>query len=99
MNQKEAWEQSREPHPGSRSLRCVWYCGLINGKIRQAARLGEKELRLVFPPKHYVVQHRQLFCALYENQGFRAAFTPNFFYIQPTEWTFTIDWNEDSLGP
>ena len=95
MNQKEAWEQSREPHPGSRSLRCVWYCGLINGKIRQAARLGEKELKLVFPPKHYVVQHRELFQELYLNQGFDVSFEPNFKYIQPSEWYFTLGWEDE----
>ena len=61
MDRRQANEESRKPHPGSRSLRCVWYCGLINEQIRKAARLGEKSLEIRFPPKHYVVLHRDIF--------------------------------------
>ena len=82
-------------NPGSRSLRCVWYCGRINEEIRKAVKLGEKSVKIAFPPKHYVVQHRELFQELYLNQGFDVCFEPNFKYIQPSEWYFTLGWEDD----
>ena len=99
MDRRQANEESRKPHPGSRSLRCVWYCGLINEQIRKAARLGEKSLEIRFPPKHYVVLHRDIFREIYLNQGYDVRFAPNFEYIQPTEWIFTIGWGDENDGP
>lgn len=96
MNREEACEQSRKPSPGSRSLRCVWYCGKINGEIRKAAQLGETSLELRFPPKHFVVLHRELFRDLYLGQGFDVGFRPNFQYIQPTEWIMTLSWEPEN---
>ena len=61
MDRQQANEQSRKSGRGSRSLRCIWYCGKINEEIRKAVRLGEKSVKIVFPPQHYVVQHRELF--------------------------------------
>ena len=96
MDRQQASEESRRSHPGSRSLRCIWYCGLINGEIRKAARMGEKSLEMRFPPNHYVVRHREAFRGIYLNQGFDVGFAPNFQYIQPTEWIFTISWEDES---
>lgn len=94
MNQQEAYQESRQSHPGSRSLRCIWYCGIINGKIKAAARLGETKLRLDYPPKHYVVAHKELFMKLYADQGYRVQFEPDYRYIQPSKWTFTLSWDQ-----
>ena len=96
MNRDEAYEQSRKAPPGSRSLRCIWYCGRINEEIRKAAKLGETSLELRFPPKHYVVQHRDLFRELYLRQGFDVGFAPNFQYIQPTEWSMKLSWEKEN---
>ena len=96
MDYDEAVRESERRHPGSRSLRCIRYCGVINGKIREAARLGEKQVKLDFPPKHYVARHRELFIRLYEGQGYHVSFDPDFRYIQPTRWTLTISWNQPS---
>ena len=52
-------------------------------------------MQIVFPPKHYVVQHRDLFRDLYLNQGFDVSFEPNFQYIQPSEWYFTLSWEDE----
>ena len=94
MDREDAYRESERRHPGSRSLRCIWHCGIINGKIRSAAKLGEKQVNLDFPPKHYVAQHRDLFLKLYEGQGYRVSFEPDFHYIRPTKWTLSIDWNQ-----
>ena len=48
MDRDQAYEESRRNPPGSRSLRCIWYCGKINEEIRKAARLGETSLELRF---------------------------------------------------
>ena len=98
MDRQQANEESRRPDPGSRSLHFIWYCGRINEEIRKAVRLGEKHLELRFPPKHYVVQHRDAFREVYLNQGYDVGMAPNFQYIQPTEWIFTLGW-EDEKGP
>ena len=45
-----------------------------------------------FPPKHYVVQHKDVFREIYLNQGYDVSFAPNFQYIQPTEWILIISW-------
>ena len=95
MDRQQANEESKRINPGSRSLRCIWYCGKINEEIRKAAKLGEKSLKIVFPPKHYVVQHRTLFQEIYLKQGFDVGFAPNFQYIQPTEWIFTLSWDDE----
>ena len=92
MNREQAQAESNRKHPGSRSLRCIWYCGRINEEIRKAAKLGETSLELRFPPKHYDVQHRDLFKEIYLNQGYDVSFSPNFQYIQPSEWIFTLNW-------
>ena len=94
MNRQQANEESKKSNPGSRSLRCIWYCGKMNEEIRKAAKLGEKKLELRFSPKHYVVQHREAFREIYLNQGFDVRFAPNFQYIQPTEWIMTIVWGD-----
>ena len=95
MDRQQAYEESKRKNPGSRSIRCIWYCGRINEQIRNAVKLGEKSVKIAFPPKHYVVQHRELFREIYLNQGFDAGFTPNFQYIQPTEWYFTLGWDDE----
>ena len=96
MDQQEALRGSRRNHPGSRSLRCIWHCGVINGKIRAAAKLGETSLRIDYPPKHYVVAHRDLFMSLYAAQGYQVSFDPDYHYIRPSKWTFTISWASPS---
>ena len=58
-------------------------------------KLGEKSVKIVFPPQHYVVQHRELFQEIYLNQGFDVEFSPNFQYIQPSEWYFTLGWEDE----
>ena len=58
-------------------------------------KLGEKTVQILFPPRHYVVQHRELFQEIYLNQGFDVEFKPNFQYIQPTEWTLTLSWEDE----
>ena len=95
MDRQQANEESKRKNPGSRSLRCIWYCGKINEEIRRAVKLGEKSVKIAFPPKHYVVQHRELFQELYLNQGFNVSFEPNFKYIQPSEWYFTLGWEDE----
>ena len=95
MDRQQANEQSNRNHPGSRSLRCIWYCGRINEEVRKAVKLGEKSVTLAFPPRHYIVQHRDVFRQIYQNQGFDVSIEPNFQYIQPTEWYFTIGWDEE----
>ena len=95
MDRQQANEESRKPDPGSRSLRFIWYCGRINEEIRKSVKLGEKCVKIAFPPKHYVVQHRELFKELYFNQGYDVSFEPNFKYIQPSEWYFTLDWEDE----
>ena len=95
MDREQANEQSRKSGRGSRSLRCIWYCGKINEEIRKAVKLGEKSVKIVFPPQHYVVQHRELFQEIYLNQGFDVEFAPNFQYIQPSEWYFTLGWEDE----
>lgn len=97
MNRDEALEQSKKPQPGSRSLRCIWYCGWINNEIRKAAKLGETRVEICFPPRHYVILHRDLFRELYLAQGFDVGFQPNFEYIQPTEWKMVLSWEENSM--
>ena len=92
MDRQQASEESKRVNPGSRSLRCIWYCGRINEEIRKAVKLGEKSLELRFPPKHYVVLHREVFRDIYLNQGFDVSIAPNFKYIQPSEWIFTLSW-------
>lgn len=94
MDRQQANEESKKALPGSRSLRCIWYCGRINEEIRKAVRLGEKKLELRFPPNHYVVQHRDTFREIYLRQGFDVGFSPNFQYIQPTEWKMVIGWED-----
>ena len=37
MDRQQANEESKRRNPGSRSLRCIWYCGKINEEIRKAA--------------------------------------------------------------
>ena len=96
MDRDEAYRESEKQHPGSRSLRCIWYCGVINGKIRGAAKLGEKSVKLDFPPKHYVAEHRELFIRLYEGQGYRVRFEPNYRHIRPTKWTLEISWDQNT---
>ena len=98
MNRDEAFEQSQKAPPGSRSLRCVWYCGRINDEIRKATRRGETRTEIVFPPRHYVVLHRDLFRDLYLAQGFDVGFQPNFEYIQPTEWRMVISWEKETMN-
>ena len=98
MNRDEAFEQSKKALPGSRSLRCIWYCGRINDEIRKAAKLGETRLEMVYPPKHYVVVHRDLFRELYQAEGYDVAFKPNFEYIQPTEWRMILSWEKEPSG-
>ena len=78
MDRQQANEESKRKNPGSRSLRCIWYCGRINEEIRKAVKLGEKKLELRFPPKHYVVQHREVFREIYLEQGFDVGIAPNF---------------------
>jgi len=95
MDRKQADELSRREHPGSRSLRCLWHCGLISGEIRRAAKLGATSVTLSFPPKHYVARHREAFREIFLSQGFDVSFEPNFKYIRPTEWIMTIGWKED----
>ena len=92
MDRETAREESRKRPPGSRSLKCIWYCGIINGEIKKATKMGEMKLEIVYPPKHYVVLHRETFMMLYRNEGYRVSFEPNFKHIQPTEWRFTISW-------
>lgn len=99
MDREQANAESSRQNPGSRSLRCVWYCGRINDEIRKAVKLGEKSVKLAFPPKHYVVQHRETFRHIYQNQGFDVSFEPNFQYIQPSEWYFTIGWEDQESYP
>ena len=96
MDRQQASEESKRKNPGSRSLRCIWYCGKINEEIRKAVKLGEKSVRIVFPPKHYVVLHRVVFREIYLNQGFDVGIAPNFQYIQPTEWLFTLSWKPET---
>ena len=96
MDREQANAESRRKNPGSRSLRCIWYCGRINEEIRKAVKLGEKSVKLAFPPKHYVVQHRKTFQQIYQSQGFDVSFEPNFQYIQPSEWYFTIGWEDEN---
>jgi len=95
MDRQQAAEESERKNPGSRSLRCIWYCGRINDEIRKAVKLGEKSVKIAFPPKHFVVLHRDLFTELYLKQGFDVSFDPNFRYIQPTEWYFTLGWADE----
>ena len=95
MDREQANEQSKKSGRGSRSLRCIWYCGKINEEIRKAVKLGEKSVKIVFPPHHYVVQHRELFQEIYLNQGFDVEFAPNFQYIQPSEWYLTLGWEDE----
>ena len=95
MDRQQANEESRKGPPGSRSLRCIWYCGRINDEIRKAARLGEKSLELRFPPNHYVVLHRDIFREIFLNQGYDVGFEPNFQYIQPSEWRFILSWKDE----
>ena len=95
MDQKEALEESRKKNPGSRSLRCIWHCGKINEKIRQATRLGETRTEIVFPRGHYVTEHMDVFRKLYENQGYRVSFTPDYQYIRATQWTMLLEWGGD----
>ena len=96
MDRQQANEESRRKNPGSRSLRCIWYCGKINEEIRRAVKLGEKSVRIVFPPKHYVVLHREVFRGIYLNQGYDVSIAPNFQYIQPSEWIFTLNWKPET---
>ena len=96
MDREQAYVESRRNPPGSRSLRCIWYCGKINEEIRKAARLGETRLELRFPPKHYVVLHRDIFKEIYLNQGYDVSIAPNFQYIQPSEWIFTLNWQPET---
>ena len=95
MDRQQANEESKRKNPGSRSLRCIWYCGKINEEIRRAVKLGEKSVKIAFPPKHYVVQHREVFREIYLEQGFDVGIAPNFQYIQPTEWIFTLGWEDE----
>ena len=90
MDRQQANEESKRKNPGSRSLRCIWYCGKINEEIRRAVKLGEKSVKIAF-----LVQHRELFQELYLNQGFDVSFEPNFKYIQPSEWYFTLGWEDE----
>ena len=39
MDRQQANEESKRSNPGSRSLRCIWYCGKINEEIRKAVKL------------------------------------------------------------
>ena len=96
MDRQQANEESKKNAPGSRSLRCIWYCGRINEEIRKAARLGEKTLEMRFPPNHYVVQHRDIFREIYLGQGYDVGIAPNFQYIQPTEWIFKLSWQDET---
>ena len=95
MDRQQANEQSKKSGRGNRSLRCIWYCGCINEEIRKAVKLGEKSVQIVFPPRHYVVQHRELFREIYLDQGFDVSFEPNFQYIQPTEWKLILSWEDE----
>ena len=96
MDSRQAYEESIKKAPGSRSPRCLWHCGLINGEIKKAAKLGETKVSIDFPPKHYAARHRELFKSLYENQGYRVTFEPDYKYIQPSKWTLTIDWSAEA---
>ena len=96
MDREEAWEESRKSPPGSRSLRCIWYCGRINGEIRKAAKLGETSLELRFPVNHYVSRHRDVFREIYLNQGFDVFLAPDYQYIRPTEWIMTLKWEKNA---
>lgn len=99
MDREQAYEESRKGRQGARSLRCIWYCGRINDEIRRAAKLGETTLELRFPPKHYVVLHRDVFRELYLNQGYDVGIEPNFKRIQPSEWIFTFSWKKEDEAP
>lgn len=95
MDRQQANEASKRTNPGSRSLRCIWYCGKINEEIRKAAKLGEKSVKIVFSPQHYVVRHKDLFQEIYLSQGFDVSFVSNYQYIQPSEWYFTLGWEDE----
>ena len=95
MDRQQANEESKRSGRGSRSLRCIWYCGKINEEIRKAVKLGEKSVKIVFLFLYYVVQHRELFREIYLDQGFDVEFSPNFQYIRPTEWYFTLGWEDE----
>ena len=92
MDCETARKESLKLPPGSRSLRCIWYCGLINGEIRKATRMGEMETEITYKPDHYVVRHRETFLELYRNEGYQVSFEPDFKRIQPTKWFFRIQW-------
>ena len=96
MDRQQANQESKNPDPGCRSLRFIWYCGRINEEIRKAVKLGEKQLELRLPTKHYIVQHRDAFRNVYLNQGYDVGIVPNFKYIQPTEWIFTLGWDDET---
>ena len=95
MDQQQAYEASHKKHPGSRSLRCIWHCGKINDRIKAATKLGEMSVAIDFPRGHYVAEHRETFIRLYENQGYRVTFEPDYQYIQPTKWTLKLDWSAE----
>jgi hypothetical protein len=42
------------------------------------------------------VQHKETFQEIYLNQGFDVSFEPNFQYIQPSEWYFTLSWEDEA---
>lgn len=77
-----------------RSVRFIWYCGLINEKIKKATESGEYSVQITYPPDHYVVRYHRLFSKIYEEHGYQVSFRPDYMYIKATKWILTIGWQD-----
>ncbi len=93
MNVRDAREASHDSEGKiKKSIKCVWYCGLINEKIKKATEDGKYSITICYSPDHYVVKHHEIIQRIYENNGYNVSFKPDYMYIKATKWILIINW-------
>lgn len=92
MRREDAEELTLDSKQKRYRIRETWYCGIINQRIEKAAREGREEVRIRFSAKSFPARHQHRFISLYEGEGYRVSFMPNYAQIEPTQWTMTVSW-------
>lgn len=94
MRREEAEDLSRESDETRHPILDAWYCGIINGQIRKAAKRGQEKVKIRFSAKSFVATHRRRFIELYSREGYEVYFRPNYVHIDPTIWDMIINWGK-----
>lgn len=92
MRKEEAEFRAKNAGKEKNFLAETWYCGIINRKIEEAAEKGQYEVKVRFSARNYVSRHQQRFIDLYEAQGYKVHFRPNYVHIEPSMWDLILQW-------